>query len=222
MSCTPILSNVNNFNYQKFLVIVVYVASMYFIVTTITTTGYGDLYPTSYEGRLLSVLIMFCGTVFLALPIAVISANFNTLYKEFFDRLEIEEKEKEQLEQCKSKHEIKLKKREIRKKHREGLKTYIREGGHTNEDEAQNASKMFGHEDNPQFSSFDVNHIVHTSSKNSAKASSNRSFKFHSGGVGADSAAARDRRGSTQSQLVANTSSRSLKLGTGGNILSNR
>ena len=41
-------------------------ASMWFIVVTMTTTGYGDLYPVTASGRLVAVMAMFVGLVILA------------------------------------------------------------------------------------------------------------------------------------------------------------
>ena len=38
-----------------------YIDALYFTVTTLTTTGYGDIVLTGQAGRLLAVLIMFAG-----------------------------------------------------------------------------------------------------------------------------------------------------------------
>ena len=52
----------------------------YWAVVTATTTGYGDIYPTSVHGRALAVCCMFIGVLMLALPVTVLSANFNDAY----------------------------------------------------------------------------------------------------------------------------------------------
>jgi hypothetical protein len=52
----------------------------YWAVVTATTTGYGDIYPTSVHGRALAVCCMFTGVLMLALPVTVLSANFNDAY----------------------------------------------------------------------------------------------------------------------------------------------
>lgn len=64
---------------------------MYWVVITITTVGYGDLYPTSTGGRLLAILVTFSGVLALALPISVIGNNFTILY----ERSRLEQKRRE-------------------------------------------------------------------------------------------------------------------------------
>jgi hypothetical protein len=65
--------------------------SMYYVVTTITTVGYGDLFPTTFVGRLCANVIMYVGIIGLALPIGVISSNFAELYKAHFTEKAAEE-----------------------------------------------------------------------------------------------------------------------------------
>ena len=55
-------------------------ASMYWAVVTSTTTGYGDLYPTSLWGRIVAMVCMYYGVLLMALPITVIGNNFNREY----------------------------------------------------------------------------------------------------------------------------------------------
>jgi voltage-gated potassium channel len=43
---------------------------------TVTTVGYGDLYPTTVQGRLVGMVLMFTGIGFLALLTAAISSRF--------------------------------------------------------------------------------------------------------------------------------------------------
>jgi voltage-gated potassium channel len=53
-----------------------YIDALYFTVTTLTTTGYGDIVLTGQAGRLLAVLIMFAGIgLFLRLVQAVFRPN---------------------------------------------------------------------------------------------------------------------------------------------------
>jgi voltage-gated potassium channel len=47
-----------------------------FSITTMTTTGYGDLVPHTVVGKLFACATMILGLVILALPITVISENF--------------------------------------------------------------------------------------------------------------------------------------------------
>jgi voltage-gated potassium channel Kch len=56
---------------------------MWFICTTLSTTGYGDFVPTSVGGRLVSVMVMLTGMVTLAMPISVLTARFPVEFHAF-------------------------------------------------------------------------------------------------------------------------------------------
>jgi voltage-gated potassium channel len=45
-------------------------------VVTITTVGYGDLYPKSVEGRIIAMVVMFVGIGFLSVLTATIASRF--------------------------------------------------------------------------------------------------------------------------------------------------
>lgn len=54
-------------------------------IITLTSVGYGDVVPTSYQGRLVSGACAVTGMLVVALPIAVIATNFgdyHSLYRE--------------------------------------------------------------------------------------------------------------------------------------------
>lgn len=51
-------------------------AGVYWAVTTITSTGYGDLFPITFEGRVVGVLTMLCSIGIVAIPTGIISAGF--------------------------------------------------------------------------------------------------------------------------------------------------
>ena len=55
-------------------------AAMYWALITLTTVGYGDLFPDTIFGHVVACTCAICGIVILALPIGVIAANFNTYY----------------------------------------------------------------------------------------------------------------------------------------------
>jgi len=59
--------------------------ALWFMIVTFTTVGYGDMYPGSKLGKIVTVLAILCGVIFMAMPITIVGNNFT---------LAIEEKEK--------------------------------------------------------------------------------------------------------------------------------
>jgi voltage-gated potassium channel len=51
-------------------------ATLYWSVVTLTTTGYGDLYPITRLGRLLTGVVLMAGIALFALPAGIITAGF--------------------------------------------------------------------------------------------------------------------------------------------------
>lgn len=51
-------------------------ATLWWAVVTLTTTGYGDMYPLTTVGRILAGIIMLTGVAFFALPAGIITAGF--------------------------------------------------------------------------------------------------------------------------------------------------
>jgi len=56
--------------------------SFWWCLVTMTTVGYGDHYPVTFQGKLVGILTMFIGLVVLSLPITIIGANFDEEYRE--------------------------------------------------------------------------------------------------------------------------------------------
>lgn len=50
--------------------------AIYWAVVTLTTVGYGDIYPTSEVGRVVSMLSSFMGIAIVALPTGIITAGY--------------------------------------------------------------------------------------------------------------------------------------------------
>lgn len=50
---------------------------IYFALVTMTTVGYGDMYPVTSLGQFVACAAMVCGIVVLSVPITVIGANFD-------------------------------------------------------------------------------------------------------------------------------------------------
>ncbi len=49
---------------------------VWWATVTVTTVGYGDLYPTTVQGRLVGILLMFVGIGFISLLTAAIASRF--------------------------------------------------------------------------------------------------------------------------------------------------
>lgn len=51
-------------------------ATIWWAVVTLTTTGYGDMYPMTQLGKIMSSVLMLTGVAFFALPAGIITAGF--------------------------------------------------------------------------------------------------------------------------------------------------
>jgi len=60
--------------------------SFWWVVATITTVGYGDFYPTSFIGKIISVFAFYMGVFMLAMPITIIGVNFSNEYNIWVER----------------------------------------------------------------------------------------------------------------------------------------
>jgi hypothetical protein len=71
--------------------------TLYFIVITMTSVGFGDQIPTTMPARLMAVIAMIIGSFYLAMPLAIIGDKFDRAwaeyqYKESLKRTEAENK----------------------------------------------------------------------------------------------------------------------------------
>ena len=73
--------------------------AFYWAACTLTTVGYGDLYPISEVGRAISIVSSFVGIAIIALPSGVITAGFMNELERRAKEEEKEEEEKEEKEE---------------------------------------------------------------------------------------------------------------------------
>jgi hypothetical protein len=62
-------------------------SAMYWATFTLTTVGYGDLYPVTDVGRTIASVGAICGIICIALPVTVIGNNFSKEFGAHHDRL---------------------------------------------------------------------------------------------------------------------------------------
>jgi hypothetical protein len=55
-------------------------ATFWWAVITMTTVGYGDMYPEEFLGKIIGMFTLLTGILSFALPLPVIIKNFNNLY----------------------------------------------------------------------------------------------------------------------------------------------
>jgi len=65
----------------------------WWMMATITTVGYGDLYPTSLAGRVAGSFAMFISIVFVAIPISLVAVNIERATREFLQDIRHEARE---------------------------------------------------------------------------------------------------------------------------------
>ncbi|KAF9911159.1 hypothetical protein BX616_010663, partial [Lobosporangium transversale] len=56
-------------------------AAFWYVMVTITTTGYGDMVPTTFLGKLISFPAMMCGVLLITLPSIIIGRNFTLVWE---------------------------------------------------------------------------------------------------------------------------------------------
>lgn len=55
---------------------------LWWSLITVTTIGYGDVYPVTPAGKLVASITALLGIAVIAIPIGIISSGFSTLAKE--------------------------------------------------------------------------------------------------------------------------------------------
>lgn len=70
--------------------------SFWWAIVTMTTVGYGDMYPETLFGQLIGAMAVVCGVLTIALPVPVVVSNFEYFYTRERNRRKNEEAKKEQ------------------------------------------------------------------------------------------------------------------------------
>mmetsp|Transcript_112718 Transcript_112718/g.318549 ORF Transcript_112718/g.318549 Transcript_112718/m.318549 type:complete len:865 (-) Transcript_112718:100-2694(-) len=68
--------------------------SLWYVLVTMTTVGYGDYSPTTTVGKVIGVTCFYVGVIFLALPIGLIGSNFELVYQERMEHVLLEQEKK--------------------------------------------------------------------------------------------------------------------------------
>ncbi|MHA1281260.1 MAG: potassium channel family protein [Promethearchaeota archaeon] len=58
-------------------------AALWFGIATFTTTGFGDIYPVTTQGRFMTVAFSFLGVAFFTLPAGILGSSFFSSMKEY-------------------------------------------------------------------------------------------------------------------------------------------
>lgn len=56
--------------------------AMWFVLVTVTTVGYGDVSPRTWQGQVFSAVMILCGVIFLAMPLNSIGTHFSRAWEE--------------------------------------------------------------------------------------------------------------------------------------------
>jgi hypothetical protein len=71
--------------------------TMYYMMVTMTTTGYGDQYPSSPLGKILASFAAVFGILFLAMPLTIVGNSFYNNWNKFLAKQEAAAKRREML-----------------------------------------------------------------------------------------------------------------------------
>lgn len=58
------------------------IAAFWWCIVTMTTVGFGDIYPRTWQGKVIGSVTTLSGILFIALPIAIVGQKFQEVYNE--------------------------------------------------------------------------------------------------------------------------------------------
>lgn len=56
--------------------------ALYFVMVTLSTVGYGDISPTTLGGRVFTILLIVCGSLYMAVPIGIVGKAFSDVWED--------------------------------------------------------------------------------------------------------------------------------------------
>ena len=56
--------------------------SMWFMFVTVSTVGYGDVSPGTWQGQIFVCIVIICGLIFIAMPLAIVGSTFGAVWDE--------------------------------------------------------------------------------------------------------------------------------------------
>ncbi|KAK7087116.1 potassium voltage-gated channel protein egl-36-like [Littorina saxatilis] len=83
--------------------------AMWWAIITLTSVGYGDVTPSSYQGRFVSGMCAISGMLLVALPVAVIATNFGEYHALYREMLALMQRQTADLNRLGTKQERKFK-----------------------------------------------------------------------------------------------------------------
>jgi hypothetical protein len=56
--------------------------AIWFMIVTFSTVGYGDTSPTTHAGKAITSIAIWCGAIFLAMPLSIVGGNFALVWEQ--------------------------------------------------------------------------------------------------------------------------------------------
>ena len=73
---------------------------LWFSMVTLTSTGYGDMVPSTNLGEIMSVFLMLFGAMYMAMPLAAASTVFYAIHDSYHDNRKNKKKAQEEAAQA--------------------------------------------------------------------------------------------------------------------------